>query len=146
MNSPLLIEFGMAHDILRHDCVRIRGIVISQGIFGSTAFFLTFVTKVMGLQNNAIPSMWCLLSLFVGVSTFIAICHSRITRLGLIGRVNFLRTALFRTSLLDIDRYLAEAGFGTEIVPYVRFFLVPQLVGVAAFILLTFLALTWLYA
>ena len=141
----LLSEFSMAHEVLRHDCVRIRSAIV-----GSVLASLVTIAIAGGSHASCfagarvLATVWCGVTLLFTAGTLWGIVNARSVRRRLIWRVNYLRDALFSIAGSDSAEYRQVAGFPAEGMPVTNLFLVPQMLTVACAGLAPALALVWL--
>ena len=141
-NKKILIEFEIANKILRHDCVRIRSILIVEGIICTTSIILfALLSLISQIESRIVVLIWCTVSTLLSFGCLLGVLKARSSRKRIIGRVNYLRDFLFNAAGVVVYSYRLLSGFRAKGVLPEKLFLLPQMLGAIIFFSISFLLL-----
>ena len=141
--APLLIEFHLAHATLRHECVRLKSVIVAEAYCVTVAIAFVCWPKMAGeLSASKVSLLWCIVANIIAIGALASIILARRDRRRIVSRVNYLRNAIIRDATFT-NTYKRIAGFPRETVPMSQLFLLPQLVAAAAFVVASGLGVTY---
>jgi|GEM_PF-6768327 len=138
MNS-LIEEYIIADRTMRHNCVRIRGILFIQSLVSSFSFISTFFYLKLIPQIQIISNLYVIWGLIFNIVFLFVLINARQVRKRIIYRVNYLRTIIWQHS---IDNYLKITDYKKGKETITNTFLLPQFISSLFFVIIQFICFT----